>query len=82
MSGRHAHSRIPWRRRPRQSLWDVPRLIGAVFTFPAMATGVVAYEMWAGKRHDGWMALVVYASIALGQALFLVLWLRRPVRGS
>lgn len=77
---------IPWRHRPRRSLWDrsfVPsRWLLAVIVVPFVTLGGVVKEFWPGSRGHGWFDLVLWSGITLAETVFLVGWLCRPVVGG
>ena len=77
---------LPWSRRPRRVVWDVPidRRLLALAVLPFFGPGTLVH--WAAQ---GWPSdlvepsmvpmLVVLSVVAVAETVFVVRWLRRPV---
>lgn len=80
-SGRSARSGVPWRKRPREDLFDVvptSKLVQALWALPYITFGVLVGDRVSGYPKES-VLLLAGASVVVGiQTTFSVLWLMRP----
>lgn len=72
-----------WLRRPRASLWErAPkyRVFQAVWAFPYICLGLLIWHILGGPPLSDIPFMVVLSAVAIIETVFVLAWLRRPVR--
>lgn len=83
-SKRDELTRVSWFRRPRRRLRDsVPssKIVATLWMFPYICSGLIIEWLLGGPKPAQLPVLAAFALVALGETIFLILWLRRPVKG-
>lgn len=74
-----------WLNRPRRPFVEaIPswRAVQAAWAFPFICLGVVTTWLFGGPKPVGLPLLVLFSALAPAETIFILMWLRRPVKRS